>query len=91
MTTKAKDGSSEWTKIFKDNLCVEVTIKRVYIIDHGLNGWTDEQVVDEWFKKYPIHKYHASRDACRLGGADTVTHVRILKPGDVPEIEKDLT
>jgi hypothetical protein len=35
--------------LFKDHLCVEVTIKRLYIIDHGINGWTDEQIIDEWF------------------------------------------
>jgi len=90
MNAKRNDPTkpATWRRLFKDNLCVEVTIKRIYVINRGVNGWIDEQVVDEWFKKYPIDKHHASRDGCRLGMADVVTGVKILKPGDVPETGK---
>jgi hypothetical protein len=35
----------------------------------GGNGWTEEQVIQDWFESGRINGSHASRDASRIGGA----------------------
>lgn len=35
-----------------------------------INGWTVEEIVEDWFKKFPMGYYHATRDGHRIGGSE---------------------
>jgi len=34
-----------------------------------INGWTIQEVIDDWFKKYSLRAYHATRDTHEIQGA----------------------
>jgi hypothetical protein len=52
----------------------EVTIKRVYIVSE--HSHVDEKFMeDEWFGTH-MQQFHAHRDACHIGGADTLVDIK---------------
>lgn len=67
---------------------VEITVKKVYIFDKNLGGYTPEQLVQAFFRDFDINQSHASRDYYHVGNADVVTDVKILKSGDRLAIEE---
>jgi hypothetical protein len=50
-----------------------VTVEQKYYIPmHDnertkINGWTIEQVIEDWFKTHPLGSHHATRDAHIIG------------------------
>jgi hypothetical protein len=56
---------------------IEITIKKKYIIEKGINGWTPEEVVKDWFLDTNINQYHRSRDPCHVGGGDKIVDITI--------------
>lgn len=35
----------------------------------NINGWTIDEVIEDWFKRYGLDSHHATRDSHRIGGA----------------------
>ena len=72
---------------------IQVTIKKQYYIpmvdddtvdeDVGklrtrINGWTIDEVIEDWFKRHDINLYHATRDSYHIGNSDTVEDIEAL-------------
>lgn len=34
-----------------------------------VNGWTIEEIIEDWFKKYSLGLYHATRDGHEIQGS----------------------
>lgn len=64
---------------------VEVTTTQRYIFDAACVGQfkSPQQLIDEWFWKYPINSYHAAREGSAIGGDKKVVSVRILDPKEL--------
>jgi hypothetical protein len=61
----------------KTSKVFEVTIKRVYVVEGG--SYVDKKFMeDEWFGTH-MQRYHAHRDACLIGGADTIVDIKEMK------------
>lgn len=63
---------------------LEVTITKEYIIEMyddertHINGWTMEEIVEDWFKKYPIDSHHASREGSQIFGSSKFISSRVI-------------
>lgn len=42
-----------------------------------INGWTVEQVIEDWFKRHDINQYHATRDSYRMGNSDRILDIKV--------------
>jgi hypothetical protein len=66
---------------------LRVTITKDYLIPmHDdtitkINGWTLEQVIEDWFKRYPLDMYHATRDGHEIGHSERFIHSEFV---DIP-------
>lgn len=69
----------------KKYCCLRVVSSRMYVFESGLNGWTTEQVVQDWFHDHPLSRAHATRDAYRVGGSEKVLHVEMLEDLDAEQ------
>jgi len=65
---------------------LEVTVTHQYIIEmyddtrSHINGWTLDEIIEDWFKKYPIDDHHASREGSKIFGASKFISSRIIDP-----------
>jgi len=54
---------------------IKVTMELTYLVEMidqthtEINGWTVEQVVDDWFQRHDVNRSHATRDGYLLGGS----------------------
>lgn len=54
---------------------LRVTITEDYWIDMfdekrtEINGWTMEEVIDDWFKNHSLASYHATREGHAIGNS----------------------
>lgn len=50
-----------------------------------INGWTMEEVIEDWFRQYPLDSYHASRDGgrYRIGNSKKFIKSRVLDMNEV--------
>ena len=54
---------------------IRVTIEEDFLIrvdENGrtdINGWTVEEVIEDWFKRHGMDMYHATRDGHRIGNS----------------------
>ncbi len=68
---------------------LRVTVERLYLIPMineertNINGWTMEQVKEDWFVTHNINMTHATRNAHMLGYSEKVAKIEELD--DVPE------
>ena len=64
----------------KDTLIVEVTLKQTYVFPGGYVSQFNSrhELVEDWFRKYPLSRYHAARDGSKVGGSETITRVRTI-------------
>ncbi len=65
-------------------LNVSQTVEYLIDMDH-VNGMTDEEVIEEWFKKFPLDRHHAARDHWRVGNSTKLVAVKnkgIISEGD---------
>jgi len=60
---------------------IEVTTAQTYIIpaNESINGWSTDQIIEEWFRKHRLSSPHAGRDARLVGGSQEVKNIRILE------------
>lgn len=80
MKTKKNIADALAAEAKKDTLIVEVTIKQTYMFPSFYVSQFNKpkELIDAWFKRYPLSSYHASRDASLVGGSQTLTRVRTL-------------
>jgi len=64
---------------------VEQTFALPVINGKTLNGYTVDELMEEWFKNTNINAYHASRNSYKVGGGDTLISYNLEKTVDVPE------
>jgi hypothetical protein len=64
---------------------VEVTMTKRYAIPIApdgarteINGWPMDVVLAEWFDRYPLYQYHASRDAHEVGCSERASKVEVV-------------
>lgn len=63
---------------------IRVIVQRDYLIPmadarHSLiNGWTLEEIQQDWFQRFDINSSHASRDAYRAGNGDKVLTTMVI-------------
>ena len=54
---------------------ITVTMTQDYAIEMyddkrtKINGWTIQEVIDDWFRKYSLRTYHATRETHEIQGA----------------------
>lgn len=64
---------------------IKVVVERTYLVpvakgEHTeINGWTIEEVVEDWFKNRSINFHHATRDSYHLGSGDKILAIEIEK------------
>jgi hypothetical protein len=65
---------------------IKVVVEETYIIpmmddEHSeINGWTLPYIVKDWFGRFNINDYHATRDTHRLGNGRKVLSAEIVEP-----------
>ena len=63
----------------KKMVFIKVTTESIYAFEEGaINGWDADEVIEEWFKKFPIDTRHASRDAHQIGNTPIVTKAVVM-------------
>jgi hypothetical protein len=65
---------------------LEVTVKEIYAFNEGsINGWTDKQILADWFKHNRINLSHTTRDS-HIPHRRLVGGSRRLREHEVEEI-----
>ena len=44
----------------------------------SINGWTIEEVIEDWFKNYSLGSHHASREGHRIGNSRKFVKCEII-------------
>ena len=81
MKKKPITAAKEMAKSLPNSLVLEVDVRQIYIFDESITCQfkNNRQLIKEWFRKFPMSRYHASREVSKLGGADQVIRVKIVK------------
>lgn len=75
---------------------LKVTTEKLYIIPMideertEINGWDIDTVIRDWFKDYPLSKFHATRETHEVGNSEKVLHTQVInsldeKPSPPPD------
>ena len=65
----------------KEYKILKVTVEHSYLIPMedekrtDINGWSMEQVKEDWFKTHDINSRHATRDTYEIGNSKKVLHI----------------
>ena len=63
---------------------LRVTVTQDYWIDMfndkitEINGWTIEEVIEDWFKNNSLGSYHATREGHKIGNGDKFVKSEIV-------------
>lgn len=44
-----------------------------------VNGWTIDEVKQDWFEDHNINGYHCARDASLIGGSKVIKSIEVIK------------
>jgi hypothetical protein len=58
---------------------VKIIVEETYLFDKGLDGRSDEELVQEFFVDFPLTSFHATRDASRVGNSRKLLKADILE------------
>ena len=61
----------------KNDRVVEVTLTQSYLIPNYIS-MSDQDLIEEWFYRFPLHQSHATRDGNKLGGSQKVLKTEIM-------------
>lgn len=45
----------------------------------SVNGWTMSKVKEEWFERYDINRYHATRNYSEISGSKKIIRIEEMK------------
>lgn len=62
----------------EDGTLVRVTMTVDYYLPKGY-----EIYIDEWFKEFPLSRYHASREGLEIGGSKKLISVAVIEEKDM--------
>jgi len=66
---------------------IRVTTSEIYLFEpRHSNGWTIEQVIENWFNNYPINSYHVAREGGRVGNSKKIINIDIIDEKDLNKI-----
>jgi hypothetical protein len=69
---------------------LKVTTSMIYAFEeNSINGWTAEQVANDWFTSYPMDRFHATREAYKIGNTTIVEKVDVLDDKGFDEYIKE--
>ena len=76
----------------KEIIYLKVVRSEIYAFEeNSINGWDTEQVIEDWFRYYPLDKYHATRDSHKVGNSDKIVSINEIAPKEVEEeMEEDI-
>ena len=59
---------------------LKVTMVEFYEIGSTMegNGWTEEQVIEDWFAPVRINHSHVTREASRIGGSRVLIDIEVI-------------
>jgi len=68
----------------KEMVYLKVVRSEIYIFEkNSINGWGTEQVIKDWFKDYPLHSYHRTRNSHKVGSSDRFISAKELTEEEV--------
>ncbi len=79
---------------YKNYKILKVTVEELYLVPvlneeiTKINGWTMEQVKEDWFVTHNINSSHVARDAHMIGHSRNIVNIEELD--DIPERDKDV-
>ena len=66
---------------------IRVTTSELYLFEPNYsNGWSIEQVIENWFNNFPINSCHVSRDNGRVGNSKKIVSIEIIDEKDLNKI-----
>lgn len=63
---------------------LKVTTTKYYIVPMAtpekstINGWTLLEIIEDWFKRFPLWGRHATREAYTVGGIEELVSAEIV-------------
>ena len=66
---------AEKIKVLRVTTTTDYYIKMIDDERSEINGWTIDQIKEDWFDKFPMDAYHATRDGHRIGNSRKVVKV----------------
>jgi hypothetical protein len=62
---------------------IEVTMTVQYFVPmiddtrSKINGWTTDEIIEDWFKHHNINGYHCARDGSEIGGSKQILKIEV--------------
>ncbi len=73
----------------KGGCVLRVTMTQDFIFQgNHCNGWTAQQIIDQWFVRDNFNLSHAARDASCVGNSKQIIQVEVLAENGVPSQPK---
>ncbi len=69
---------TEKHKILRVTVTKDYAIKMIDDERTEINGWTMEQIIEDWFEEYALAGYHATRDGHFIGCSEKFIKSEVL-------------
>jgi len=66
-------------KILRVTYTVDYLIKMHDDKISTINGWTIEEIVEDWFKNHDVGSYHATRDSHAIGNSRKYVKSKVIE------------
>ena len=63
----------------KEYTLVKIVVEETYLFDKGLDGRSDEELVQEFFVDFPLSSFHATRDRSMIGNSRKLIKADLLE------------
>lgn len=68
----------------KEYTYLKVTSETLYFFETGsINNWNTQMVIEDWFHRFPLNMFHASRDSHRVGYSTKLIDVKEVSEADL--------
>ena len=58
---------------------VKIIVEETYLFDKGLDGRSDEELIQEFFADFPLSSFHATRDGSLIGNSRKLLKADVLE------------
>lgn len=58
---------------------VKIIVEETYLFDKGLDGRSDEELIQEFFVDFPLSSFHATRDGSLIGNSRKLLKADVLE------------